>query len=113
MRGALNDALVQEFAAAAECEGQPMSILEAAPQYGEGLNHWLSVTVRATRSAQVRHWWAARGFVVSRLMRVRLGPLRLSRDLPRGHSRALTAGERQGLLNETDPAAAETAALRD
>jgi 23S rRNA pseudouridine2605 synthase len=52
-------------------------------------NHWLNVTVRATRSAQVRHWWAARGIIVSRLMRVRFGPVHLSRDLPRGHSRAM------------------------
>jgi 23S rRNA pseudouridine2605 synthase len=104
VRGARNDALVEEFRAATECEGEAMSILAAEAQFGEGLNHWLSVTVRATRSAQVRHWWAARGFVVSRLMRVRLGPLRLARDLPRGHSRALTAGERAALMNEIEAA---------
>ena len=67
MRGPLTDALVEEFRAATECEGEPMSILQAEAQYGEGFNHWLNVTVRATRSAQVRHWWAARGIIVSRL----------------------------------------------
>jgi 23S rRNA pseudouridine2605 synthase len=102
MRGALNPALVDEFRAATECEGEPMGILGAEAQFGEGLNHWLSTTVRATRSAQVRHWWAARGVIVSRLMRVRLGPVNLSRDLSRGRSRLLTAGERQALLNEID-----------
>jgi hypothetical protein len=35
-------------------------------------------------------------------MRVRLGPVHLSRDLSRGRSRLLTAGERQALLNEID-----------
>jgi 23S rRNA pseudouridine2605 synthase len=102
MRGARNDALVEEFRTATECEGEPMNILAAQAQFGAGLNHWLSVTVRATRSAQVRHWWAARGFVVSRLMRVRLGALQLSRDLPRGHSRALSPGERTALMNEIE-----------
>jgi 23S rRNA pseudouridine2605 synthase len=102
MRGALNSGLVEEFRAATECEGEPMGILGAEAQFGEGLNHWLSATVRSTRSAQVRHWWAARGLIVSRLMRVRLGPVHLSRDLSRGRSRLLTAGERQALLNEID-----------
>ncbi len=75
--------LVEEFRAATDVEGEAMSILQAEAQYGEGFNHWLNVTVRATRSAQVRHWWAARGIIVSRLMRVRFGPVHLSRELPR------------------------------
>lgn len=85
-----------------------MSILKADAQFGEGFNHWLSVTVRATRSAQVRHWWAARGIIVSRLMRVRFGPVHLSRELPRGHSRAMLPSERNALVNEIG--AARTAA---
>jgi 23S rRNA pseudouridine2605 synthase len=100
MRGPLKDDLVEEFRAATDCEGESMSIIEAAAKYGEGFNHWLNVTARATRSAQVRHWWAARGIIVSRLMRVRFGPVHLSRDLPRGHSRAMTPAERNALNNE-------------
>jgi 23S rRNA pseudouridine2605 synthase len=106
MRGPLNETLVEEFRGATDCEGDPMSILQADAQFGEGFNHWLNVTVRATRSAQVRHWWAARGIIVSRLMRVRFGPVHLSRDLPRGHSRAMLAGERNALVNEVDAAKA-------
>jgi 23S rRNA pseudouridine2605 synthase len=104
MRGPLNEALVDEFRAAADCEGEAMSILQADAKYGEGFNHWLNVTVRATRSAQVRHWWAARGIIVSRLMRVRFGPVHLARDLPRGHSRAMLPGERNALMSEIDAA---------
>jgi 23S rRNA pseudouridine2605 synthase len=77
-----------------------MSIIEASAKYGEGFNHWLNVTARATRSAQVRPGWGARGIIVSRLMRVRFGPVHLSRDLPRGHSRAMSAAERNALNNE-------------
>jgi 23S rRNA pseudouridine2605 synthase len=106
MRGPLNETLVEEFRGATDCEGDPMSILQADAQFGEGFNHWLNVTVRATRSAQVRHWWAARGIIVSRLMRVRFGPVHLSRDLPRGHSRAMLASERNALVNEVDAAKA-------
>ncbi|MDE2295867.1 MAG: rRNA pseudouridine synthase [Gammaproteobacteria bacterium] len=98
LRGPLDEARVAEFLVATDCEGERMEILAATPQYGEGVNHWLTVTVRATRPASVRHWWGARGFVVSRLMRVRVGPVRLGRELPRGHSRPMTAGERDALL---------------
>jgi len=116
MRGPLKEELVAEFRAATDCEGEAMNILQAEAQYGEGFNHWLNVTVRDTRSAQVRHWWAARGIIVSRLMRVRFGPVHLSRDLPRGHSRAMLPGERSALTNEIDaakPAAVPPVSLAD
>ncbi len=104
MRGPLKEDLVAEFRAADDCEGEAMTILQAEAQYGAALNHWLNVTVRATRTAQVRHWWAARGIIVSRLMRVRFGPIHLTRELPRGHSRAMSAAERSALINEIDAA---------
>jgi 23S rRNA pseudouridine2605 synthase len=104
MRGPLKEELLEEFRAATDCEGEAMSILQADAKYGEGFNHWLTVTARATRSAQVRHWFAARGIIVSRLMRVRFGPVHLGHDLPRGHSRAMLASERNALINEIDAA---------
>jgi 23S rRNA pseudouridine2605 synthase len=109
MRGPLKEVIVEEFRAATDCEGEAMSILQADAKYGEGFNHWLTVTVRATRSAQVRHWFAARGIIVSRLMRVRFGPVHLGRDLPRGHSRALLPSERNALMNEIVAAAPTSA----
>lgn len=110
MRGPLKEPLVDEFRAATDCEGEAMSIVQADAKYGEGFNHWLTVTVRATRSAQVRHWFAARGMIVSRLMRVRFGPVHLGHDMPRGHSRAMLTSERNALMNEVDAAGAAAAA---
>ena len=104
VRGPLTDGMMEEFRAATDVEGEMVSILRADAQFGEGFNHWLNVTVRATRAAQVRHWWAARGIIVSRLMRVRFGPVHLSRDLPRGHSRIMTSGERSSLMHEIEAA---------
>jgi 23S rRNA pseudouridine2605 synthase len=112
MRGPLQQDLIEEFRVATDCEGEAMSIIQAEAKFGEGFNHWLNVTVRATRSAQVRHWWAARGIIVSRLMRVRFGPVHLSRDLPRGHSRAMLASERNALSNEIDAAKAAVDAAK-
>jgi len=113
MRGALNEGLLEEFRAAADSDAEPMQVLKADARYGAGLNHWLAVTVQATRSAQVRHWWAARGLIVSRLMRVRFGPIQLSRELPRGHSRAMLAGERNALMHEIDAARSAQTAPED
>ena len=110
MRGDLSDALVEEFRAALECEGEPITIVAAEAQRGSGQNHWLNVTARATRAAQLRHWWGARGLIVSRLMRVRLGPVHLPRDLPRGRSRALPPSERRALLEEIEGAGLSAAA---
>lgn len=104
MRGALTEGLVEDFRAASDCEGEAMAIIEATAQFGEGANHWLQVTVRSTRSALVRHWWAARGLIVSRLMRVRFGPVHLTRDLPRNRSRPMLPAERNVLINEIDAA---------
>jgi 23S rRNA pseudouridine2605 synthase len=113
VRGPVTDGLVEEFRSASDVEGEPLSILSAEAQYGEGFNHWLNITVRATRPAPVRHWWAARGIIVSRLMRVRFGPVHLARDLPRGHSRAMTSGERSALMNEIEAARAAPAASEE
>jgi len=48
-------------------------------------------------------------------MRVRFGPVHLSRELPRGHSRAMLASERNALINEIDAAklAVDAAKLGD
>ncbi len=104
MRGPLTLDLVEEFRAATDSDGEPLTILQAEAKFGEGSNHWLNVTARATRPALVRHWWAARGVIVGRLMRVRFGPVRLERDLPRGRSRAMTPAERAELFAEIEAA---------
>lgn len=111
VRGPLKQELVEELRIATDVEGEPVSILAAEAQFGAGLNHWLNVTVRATRPAQVRHWLAARGIIVSRLIRVRIGPVHLTRELPRGHLREMNLQERNALMNEVAAArAAATAA---
>ena len=112
VRGPLTQGMVEDLKATTEVEGESMNIIEGSAQFGEGSNHWLNVTVRATRPAQVRHWLAARGLIVSRLIRVRFGPVHLSRELPRGHLREMTSSERNALMNEVDSAQAAVALER-
>jgi len=60
---------------------------------------WLSVTLHEGRKRQARRMLAAVGHPVLRLLRVRVGSLRLG-DLPPGHWRALSAAEVQHLMGE-------------
>ena len=56
----------------------------------------LRVVLRQGINRQIRRMFEAIGYRVKRLVRIRIGPLRLG-DLPRGHWRALTKGELKSL----------------
>jgi len=57
----------------------------------------LVMVLREGRKRQIRRSLRALGHPVRRLLRVRMGPLRLG-ELPRGHARELTHGEQRELL---------------
>ena len=65
---------------------------------GSGANAWYEVTLREGRNREVRRLFEALGHTVNRLIRIRYGPLRLSR-LSRGESRPLNVGERNALYS--------------
>ncbi len=59
---------------------------------GEGANHWYHVTLKEGRNREVRRLWESQGLTVSRLIRVRYGPMWLPRDLKPGKSVELGEG---------------------
>lgn len=70
---------------------------------GEGANHWYRVTIGEGRNREVRRMFEAVGLTVSRLMRVRYGPVLLSPRLKRGQVRDLESIEVESLLKVLPP----------
>jgi len=64
---------------------------------GTGANRWFHVILKEGRNREVRRLWESQGVKVSRLSRVRYGPVILERKLRKGQSRPLLAEEMKKL----------------
>ncbi|WP_019025177.1 MULTISPECIES: 23S rRNA pseudouridine(2605) synthase RluB [unclassified Thioalkalivibrio] len=69
---------------------------------GDGANHWFHVVVSEGRNRLVRRLWDAVGVTVSRLIRVRYGPVVLGRGLKTGASRDLEVREVEALYEAVE-----------
>jgi len=65
---------------------------------GEGINHWYRVVLREGRNREVRRMFETIGVTVSRLMRVRFGPINLPPRIKRGQWLELNEKEIRRLL---------------
>ncbi|WON75505.1 pseudouridine synthase [Nitrosospira sp. Is2] len=65
---------------------------------GEGSNHWYRVILKEGKNREVRRMFEAVGLTVSRLMRVRFGPINLPPRLKRGRCLELNETEIRRLL---------------
>ena len=69
---------------------------------GDGVNRWYHLVLREGRNREVRRLWEAVGVPVSRLIRVRFGPIGLDRRLAPGRWRDLSPEELEALLAAVD-----------
>lgn len=67
-------------------------------QGGEGVNRWYHVILQEGRNREIRRMFDALGLQVSRLIRVRYGPITLPAKLSRGKMAELTVEEVKGFM---------------
>lgn len=79
-------------------EDGPAKFDYLSDQGGEGSNHWYRVILKEGKNREVRRMFEAVGLAVSRLMRVRFGPVNLPPRLKRGKSLELDEAEIKRLL---------------
>ena len=82
--GQLTDEQIESLTSGIQLEDGLARFTTLSDQGGEGSNHWYKVTLSEGRNREVRRMFEAVGLTVSRLMRVRYGPVALSSRLKRG-----------------------------
>lgn len=75
------------------------SDIQAAPE-GDGFNRWYHCVVMEGRNREVRRLWESQGLVVSRLKRVRFGPVFLTASISVGRWREMDQREVDILSSE-------------
>lgn len=96
--GQVGDEALERLRKGIELEDGPARFEQIREAGGEGANHWYHVVLKEGRNREVRRMWESQGFTVSRLMRVRFGPVQLPPGLRMGHSMPLQGPTLQALL---------------
>jgi 23S rRNA pseudouridine2605 synthase len=93
-------------------EDGPARFEEIIDAGGSGANHWYHVVLREGRNREVRRLWESQGVTVSRLVRVRYGPISLRRGLRPGQWDELEDDQIETLLTATGVSPAPPSARR-
>jgi 23S rRNA pseudouridine2605 synthase len=100
--GDVDDALIEKLKQGVELEDGDAHFDDVRFNGGDGANKWYHVTVKEGRNRLVRRLWESQGKTVSRLMRVRYGPIALPDNLRAQRCYELTDRELAGLLKLVD-----------
>ena len=84
VRGFLDEEALQRARQGIEDDGEVLSFSDIQHYDGKGMNHWYHVVLLEGRNREIRRVFEHLGFAVSRLKRVRFGPVVLPSRLRRG-----------------------------
>ena len=95
--GQVDRAMLRRLRRGVELDDGPARFVTVQDGGGEGANHWYRVTLKEGRQREVRRLWEAVGVTVSRLIRIRFGPVALPRGLRPGRWQLLEESEVRAL----------------
>lgn len=99
VHGPVSDEILARLRRGVQLDDGPAKFDRLTEQGGESANRWFHVTVREGRNRMVRRLWASQGLEVSRLMRVRYGPIVLQGGIKSGTAVELSPADVQALLD--------------
>ena len=98
VNGEVSDDMVRRLVTGVELDDGPARFEDVVESGGEGSNRWFHLVIMEGRKREVRRLWEAVGATVSRLKRVRYGPIILDSSVKVGQWRELDPEERRALL---------------
>ncbi|MGB8328296.1 MAG: pseudouridine synthase [Steroidobacteraceae bacterium] len=98
VRGRPEPQILERLRRGIELDDGPARFDRIEPREFDASHAWYHVVLREGRNREVRRLWQAAGYEVSRLMRVRYGPVVLPADLRPGQWRAVAPAVLDGMI---------------
>jgi 23S rRNA pseudouridine2605 synthase len=110
--GEVTDRMLAQLKKGVELDDGMAKFVTIQDAGGQGANHWYHVTLKEGRNREVRRIWEAVDRTVSRLHRIRYGPVALPRSLRQGKFMELEQNETDLLLKSVGLTSVDSASTK-